>query len=68
LETQKLDGAISGGLGRHSVDCRWRTSLNSTKIRLRGVEFLSPPERQPSNGTLAHLRDPDGNILTLLGR
>jgi lactoylglutathione lyase len=32
----------------------------------RGVEFLAPPEQQPWGGTLAHLRDPDGNILTLL--
>ncbi len=33
----------------------------------RGVEFLAPPEKQPWGGMLAHLRDPDGNILTLLG-
>lgn len=33
----------------------------------RGVEFLAPPEKQPWGGVLAHLRDPDGNILTLLG-
>ena len=34
----------------------------------RGVEFLGAPERQPWGGVLAHLRDPDGNVLTLLGR
>jgi uncharacterized glyoxalase superfamily protein PhnB len=34
----------------------------------RSVEFLAPPEQQPWGGTLAHLRDPDGNILTLPGR
>lgn len=33
----------------------------------RGVEFLAPPERQPWGGVLAHLRDPDGNVITLLG-
>lgn len=33
----------------------------------RGVEFLAPPEAQPWGGVLAHLRDPDGNVLTLLG-
>jgi len=33
----------------------------------RGVEFLAPPEKQPWGGMLTHLRDPDGNILTLLG-
>ena len=33
----------------------------------RGVEFVAPPEKQPWGGVLAHLRDPDRNILTLLG-
>lgn len=33
----------------------------------QGVEFVGPPEKQPWGGTLAHLRDPDGNVLTLLG-
>ncbi|HEX2929856.1 MAG TPA: VOC family protein [Candidatus Binatia bacterium] len=33
----------------------------------RGVEFVGPPGRQPWGGILAHLRDPDGNVLTLLG-
>ena len=33
----------------------------------RGVEFLGPPERMPWGGWLVHLRDPDRNVLTLLG-
>jgi len=33
----------------------------------RGVEFEGPPVRMDWGGTLAHLRDPDGNVLTLLG-
>jgi predicted enzyme related to lactoylglutathione lyase len=33
----------------------------------RGVEFIAPPEKQPWGGVLAHLRDPDGNVITLLG-
>lgn len=33
----------------------------------RGVEFLGPPEKQGWGGVLAHFRDPDGNVLTLLG-
>ena len=33
----------------------------------RGVEFVGAPERQPWGGVLAHLKDPDGNIVTLLG-
>jgi uncharacterized glyoxalase superfamily protein PhnB len=35
-------------------------------LAARGVEFVSPPEKQPWGGVLAHLRDPDGNILTLV--
>ena len=37
------------------------------ELRARDVEFLTPPERMPWGGVLAHLRDPDGNILTLVG-
>lgn len=33
----------------------------------RGVAFDGPPEKQPWGGTLAHFRDPSGNVLTLLG-
>ena len=33
----------------------------------KGVEFLNPPARQPWGGVLAHFKDPDGNIITLLG-
>jgi hypothetical protein len=29
---------------------------------------LAPPEVMPWGGVLAHLRDPDGNVLTLVGR
>ena len=34
----------------------------------RGVSFPAPPEMQPWGGILAFPRDPDGNILTLVGR
>lgn len=33
----------------------------------RGVTFAMAPERQDWGGTLAHLRDPEGNVLSLLG-
>lgn len=33
----------------------------------RGVEFLEAPARMPWGGVLAHFRDPDGNVLTLVG-
>ncbi len=36
-------------------------------LAARGIEFLAPPAQQPWGGTLAHFRDPDGNVLTLLG-
>ena len=38
-----------------------------TFLAARGVEFVGPPEKQTWDGVLAHLRDPDGNILTLVG-
>jgi catechol 2,3-dioxygenase-like lactoylglutathione lyase family enzyme len=37
------------------------------KLVARGVSFLEPPEKQVWGGTLAFPRDPDGNILTLVG-
>ena len=36
-------------------------------LRARGVEFTGPPAEQPWGGTLAHFKDPDGNVITLLG-
>lgn len=35
-------------------------------LKARGVAFDGPPERQDWGGVLAHFRDPDGNILTLV--
>ena len=37
------------------------------RLRARGVEFVAPPEQMPWGGVLAHFRDPDGNVLTLVG-
>lgn len=37
-----------------------------TSLKAKGVEFTSPPEQQAWGGTLAHFKDPDGNIITLL--
>jgi predicted enzyme related to lactoylglutathione lyase len=36
-------------------------------LRKRGVDFVAPPERMPWGGILAHFRDPDRNVLTLVG-
>jgi catechol 2,3-dioxygenase-like lactoylglutathione lyase family enzyme len=37
------------------------------QLKAKGVSFPEPPERQAWGGTLAFPRDPDGNILTLVG-
>jgi predicted enzyme related to lactoylglutathione lyase len=36
-------------------------------LTAKGVEFLGPPEQMAWGGTLAHFKDPAGNVLTLLG-
>ncbi len=36
-------------------------------LAARGVQFVQTPAKQPWGGWLAHFRDPDGNVLTLLG-
>ena len=33
----------------------------------KGVTLTGPPEKQPCGSTLVQLKDPDGNVLTLLG-
>ncbi len=33
----------------------------------KGVEFTSEPTKQPWGGILAHFKDIDGNVLTLVG-
>ncbi len=42
--------------------------IDKTYSRLieKEVEFVGPPEKQAWGGTLAHFKDLDGNILTLL--
>ncbi len=35
-------------------------------LRGRGVKFDGPPETQEWGGILAHLHDPDGNVLSLV--
>jgi len=36
-------------------------------LKSKGTPFVSPPEQQPWGSILAHFKDPDDNILTLLG-
>ena len=42
--------------------------INKTydSLRSRGVEFVAPPVQQSWGGVLAHLKDPEGNVITLL--
>ena len=35
-------------------------------LMAQGVDLLGPPERQPWGAVLLHLRDPSGNVLTLV--
>ena len=71
LAIEKVDPGDAEGaelVGRFvSVSLRV-DDLQSTyeTLRARGVDFVETPEKQPWGGILAHLRDPDGNILTLL--
>lgn len=61
-EARELVGRFVGvSLGVADIDATHRT------LAQRGVEFLAAPEKQPWGGVLAHFRDPDGNVLTLLG-
>jgi lactoylglutathione lyase len=36
------------------------------RLVAKGVEFTGRPEKQPWGGILAHLKDLDGNVLTLM--
>ncbi len=43
-----------------------RMSDTYAELSHKGIEFLGAPEKQSWGGTLVHLKDPDGNILTLM--
>lgn len=36
-------------------------------LAAKGVEFTGPPEQQTWGGIIAHFKDLDGNVITLLG-
>ncbi len=36
------------------------------RLSAKGVEFTGEPEKQAWGGTLAHMKDPDGNVLSLM--
>lgn len=61
-EAQDLVGRFVGvSLEVADIDATYQTLVG------RGVSFLGPPAQQPWGGVLAHLRDPDENVVTLFG-
>lgn len=61
-ESETLTGRVLGvSLRVDDIESEYST------LSSRGVEFIGPPEKQFWGGSLAHLKDPEGNVLTLLG-
>ncbi|HEX7037354.1 MAG TPA: VOC family protein [Pseudomonadales bacterium] len=63
------DPESAGLLGRDLGVSLRVEDINGTyeTLRGRGVTFVAPPEQQGWGGSLAHFKDPEGNVLTLLG-
>jgi len=61
-ESTKLVGRFVGAsLAVNDLHALYET------LRERGVDFTAPPTTQPWGAVLTHVRDPDGNVLTLVG-
>jgi catechol 2,3-dioxygenase-like lactoylglutathione lyase family enzyme len=62
------DPEAAGLVGRFTAFSFTVTSMETAVNNLRGrsIEWLGLPERQAWGGLLSHLKDPDGNILTLV--
>jgi predicted enzyme related to lactoylglutathione lyase len=70
LALERLDPGHDEGLtGRFLAVSLAVADVDATYETLfaRGVDFLAPPEQMAWGGVLAHFRDPDGNVLTLVG-
>ncbi|MBL8643934.1 MAG: VOC family protein [Rhodospirillaceae bacterium] len=39
-----------------------------TELAGKGVAFMAPPQKQAWGGGIAHMRDPAGNILSIVGK
>lgn len=62
VEAKNLVGRFVGAsIQVEDIDETYRT------MKGNGVIFMGPPEKQPWGGVLVHFKDPDNNILTLLG-
>lgn len=55
-------------VGRFTGLSLWVADIDAAYAGMvsEGVTFVGPPERQDWGGVLAHFRDPDGNVLTLV--
>jgi catechol 2,3-dioxygenase-like lactoylglutathione lyase family enzyme len=62
------DPEASGLVGRFTAFSFTVSDMETTlnDLRHRAIEWLGPPERQSWGGVLSFLKDPDGNILTLV--
>ena len=61
LETKTLVGRFVGvSIQVDNIEATYK------QLTGKGVQFVGPPEKQPWGGTLAHFKDPDENVLTLL--
>ena len=55
-------------VGRFVGASLWVDDVHSTyeQLTAKGVEFTSAPEQQPWGGVMVHLKDPSGNIISLI--
>ena len=68
LIVERTDGGHPEEVGRFAGLSLEVDDIDATHRRLisAGVEFTHPPTKQPWGGTLAHFKDPAGNVLTLV--
>lgn len=68
VEAEAADGPHADLIGRFIGVSLQVPDIDATHRALldHGVVFESPPQKQAWGGTLAHFRDPAGNVLTLL--
>ena len=68
LIIERTDGKHPEEVGRFAGLSLEVADVTATyqELTSAGVEFTHPPAKQPWGGTLAHFKDPSGNVLTLI--
>jgi len=68
LIIERTDGGHPAEVGRFAGLSLEVADIDAEHQRLTsaGVEFTHPPTKQPWGRTLAHFKDPSGNVLTLV--